>query len=88
MPAYDVYVSLRLLDSVPKSGAQRREIMNFIMSLGERPFTPGDYIEPDALARECQVKIVGEHAVVYWPDHAVKTVMVVAVQRADRGYSS
>ena len=84
MPTYDVYVKFRLLELVPTKGSQRREIVEFILGLGEQPFTPGDYVEVDASSRECQVKLVGGHAVVYWPDHAVKMVMVISIQPADR----
>ena len=78
-------MSFDLLDVVPKGGHQRRAIIHSISSLGRQPFTPGGYTEPDSKGRECQAKIVDGYTVVYWPDHAAKTVMVNAIQEAARG---
>ena len=72
-----------LLDSVPKSGVQRRQIMDFIYSLRKHPDTPGDFTDKDASLRERQIKIVGDYAVTFWLD-AVRIVMVVDVRLADK----
>jgi hypothetical protein len=45
---YQVFLNIDLLEAVPKSGRQRREIMKFIYSLRERPRTKGDYTDKDA----------------------------------------
>ena len=74
---------LGLLDAVPKSGLQRRKIMEFIYSLREHPDAPGDFTDKDASLRERQIKIVGDFAITYWPDSPVRIVMVVDVQPAD-----
>jgi len=34
---------LGLLDGIPKSGVQRRRIMDFIYSLRDSPYTAGDF---------------------------------------------
>ena len=47
MRLYEVHMHFGLLDSVPKSGIQRRKIMDFIFSLREHPETPGDFIDKD-----------------------------------------
>ena len=39
IPPAEVYMHLGLLDSIPKSGNQRRKIMDFIYSLREHPDT-------------------------------------------------
>ena len=75
---------LGLLDAVPKSGIQRRKIMDFIYSLREHPDTPVDFTDKDASLRERQIKIVGDFAVTYWLDGPVRVVMVVDVQPADK----
>jgi hypothetical protein len=82
--SYEVYLNTALLDAVPKSGSQRRQIMKFIYGLRDRPHTEGDYTDKDASLRIRQIKIVGNYAVTYWLDEAVKAVMVVDVRLADR----
>ena len=84
MAEYEVYLHLGLLDAVPKSGAQRRKIMEFISSLRERPRTEGDYSDKDASLRIRQIKIVGDYAITYWLDDPVRIVMIVDVRLADR----
>lgn len=75
---------LGLLNAVPKSGVQRRRIMDFIYSLREHPETAGDFTDTDASLRVRQIKIIGEYAVTYWLDSPVRIVMVVDVQPADK----
>ena len=84
MAEYEVYLHLGLLDAVPKSGAQRRRIMDFISRLRERPRTEGDYSDKDASFRIRQIKIVGDYAITYWLDDPVRIVMIVDVRLADR----
>jgi len=84
MPAYDVYMHIGLLDEVPKSGHERRRIMDFIRSLRENPDTPGDFADRDNSLRTREVKIIGDYAVTYWVDAPVKRVMIVDVRRADK----
>jgi mRNA-degrading endonuclease RelE of RelBE toxin-antitoxin system len=84
MDRYEVYVHIGLLDAVPKSGPQRKMIMDFIYSLRDRPRTEGDYTDKDASLRTRQIKIVGDYAITFWLDDPVKSVMVVDVHPADR----
>ena len=84
MPAGEVYMHLDLLDAVPKSGGQRRKIMDFIYSLREHPDTRGDFTDKDASLRERQIKLVGDYAITFWHDVPVKAVMVVDIRRADK----
>ena len=84
MRPYEVYLHLDLLAAVPKSGGQRRKIMDFIFGLRERPDTRGDFTDKDATLRERQIKIVGDYAVTFWLDAPVRIVMVVDVRPADR----
>lgn len=65
---YEVYIHLGLLEVVPKSGLQRRRIMDFIHGLRERPETRGDYTDKDATLRERQIKVIGDYAVTFWLD--------------------
>ncbi len=83
MRPHDVYMHSSLLEVVPKSGVQRRNIMDFIYHLRQHPDTPGDFTDRDALLRDRQIKIVGDYAVTYWLDAPVRIVMVVDVRLAD-----
>ncbi len=58
--------------------------MKFIYELREQPRIKGDYTDKDASLRIRQIKIIGDYAVTYWLDEAVKAVMVVDVRPADR----
>ena len=65
-------------------GAQKNRLGLFVDSLSEDPFEEGDYSEKDETDRHIQVKVIGQYAVTFWSDHAVKEVKVVDVRRADR----
>ena len=84
MRHYEVYMHFGLLDTVPRSGVQRRKIMDFIYSLRKHPDTPGDFTDKDASHRQRQIKIVGDYAITYWLDAPVCIVMIVDVQLADK----
>jgi hypothetical protein len=58
--------------------------MKVIYGLRDRPRTEGDYTAKDTSFQICQIKIIGDYAITYWLDDAVKTVMVVDVRPADR----
>ena len=84
MEPYQVYLNIDLLEAVPRSGGQRQQIMKFIYGLRDRPRTKGDYSDKDASLQIRQIKIIGDYAITYWLDEAVKSVMVVDVRPADR----
>ena len=75
---------LGLLDAVPKTGLQRRKIMDFIYSLREHPDTCGDFTDKDSSLRERQIKVIGDYAITFWLDAPVKIVMVVDISPADK----
>jgi hypothetical protein len=72
---YHVYLNIDLLEVVPKTGRHRQEIMKFIYSLRDRPRTKGDYTDKDASLQVRQIKIIGDYAITYWLDDAVRSVM-------------
>jgi hypothetical protein len=80
---YQVYLNIDLLEAVPKSGCHRQEIMKFIYGLRDQPQNKGDYTDKDASLQIRQIKIIGDYAITYWLDDAVKSVMVVDVRLAD-----
>jgi hypothetical protein len=83
MKDHEVFMHLDLLEAVPRSGPQRKAIMEFVHSLRSRPFTRGDFTDKDAAHRERQIKIVGDYAITYWLDAPMKIVMVVDIRPAD-----
>ncbi len=64
---------------------ERERILTFLESLANRPEFPGDYTERDVDGRSIQIKIIGDYALTYWTDHAVKEVKVTKMEKADRG---
>ncbi len=80
---YDVFIHDSLVPLAPKSGIERRLLMELIRSLGEHPFTRGDFTELDPDGRGREVKIVGRYAVSWWADHAAKEIKVTNIQLAD-----
>ena len=81
---HEVYLHAALLDAMPRSTVQRRRILDFIRSLQSDPDMRGDFTDRDATQRIRQIKIIGDHAITYWHDAPVKTVMVVDIRHADR----
>jgi hypothetical protein len=84
MKMADVYLHMGLLDAVPKTGSQRRWIMDFVRSLRESPETEGDLTDRDDSYRHRQIKIIGDFAITYWHDSPASAVMVVDIRHADR----
>ncbi len=82
MADYAVYLHLDLLATVPVRGSQREAILRFVRSLAIDPHQPGDFVDSDHSLRPRRIKLVGEYAITYWVDHAVKAVMVVDAARA------
>jgi len=81
---YSVYVHGDLIEVLSKRSSPARKVMNFIRSLAEDPFQTGDFTDHDASLRPRQIKIIGDYAITYWADHAVKSVMVVDIGTADK----
>jgi hypothetical protein len=59
--------------------------MLFLDRLSENPGLTGDYQETDDIGRTVQIKILGDFALTYWADHAVREVKVVKIEKADHG---
>jgi hypothetical protein len=81
---YAVYLRIEAAELLKSVAAQdRRRIENFVDSLSGNPFKTGDYTETDTTGRPIQIKILGNLALAFWADHAVKEIKVVAIVRAD-----
>lgn len=80
----EVYLHAELLQSMPRSASQRRRILDFVRALAGDPDLKGDFTDRDDTLRTRQIKIIGDHAITYWHDTAVNTVMIVDIRNADR----
>ena len=83
MRLYRVYINQEALLTAPRSGPQRRAVMDFVASLSSNPYSRGDFAEKDDVGRDVFVKVVGRFAITYWADHAVCEVKVTHIRRAD-----
>jgi mRNA-degrading endonuclease RelE of RelBE toxin-antitoxin system len=84
LPPYKVLVSIEILQLERPSRRQRDQILRFLQILADDPTKPGDYEERDDIGRPIQIKIVGDFALTYWADHAVREVKVIQIEKADR----
>ena len=84
MRPYKVYINQEALATTPRSGSQRRRVMNFVGSLALNPNNTGDFSEKDAVGRTVFVKIVDRFAITFWADHAVSEIKVTHIKPADK----
>jgi hypothetical protein len=84
MDPYRILVTVDLLREPRQSRKTRDLVLNFLDFLANNPFGEGDYQEPDAVGRPVQIKVLGDCALTFWTDHAVKEIKVVKVEKADR----
>lgn len=59
-----------------------KSILKFIRRIAEDPYLPGDFKDSDEIGRPLEVKLVGQYAITYWADHAVKEIKVINVEAA------
>jgi hypothetical protein len=64
------------------SSRQRREFVKVFRALAANPHQRGEQTFCDSHNREIQKRRFGLWLISYWPDHAVKEVRIVGVQRA------
>jgi hypothetical protein len=65
-------------------GIQRQQISLFIDSLAVDPNRPGDFSERDDSGRQIEIKVLGQFAINYWADHAVREVKILDICKADQ----
>ena len=61
---------------------ERKLILGWLDRLAADPFQEGDFQETDNAGRIVQVKIIGQQALTFWADHAIKEVKVTQIARA------
>ena len=63
------------------SGREREQLMRAFELLAQEPYQRGDWLRRTSLGRELQLKRVGKWLVTFWPDHAVRELRIVDVER-------
>ena len=81
---YRVLISIEVLQLHRPSRQSRDRILSFLESLAGNPNQTGDYAERDDTGRSVHIKIIGDYALTYFADHAVKEVKVTKVETANR----
>jgi len=61
----------------------QRKLAVILDEVKSAPFRPGDLQERDAQGRVNEVLVVGDWLVTYWPDHAVRELRVVRLERVE-----
>ena len=80
---YSVFVESHIAELFPQMKIkERNQFLRLFRKLRNDPFMEGDYVERDHIGRLLQVLIVGQHAVVFWADHAVNEVKVIDLRFA------
>ena len=83
MISYSVFVESHIAELFPQMKLkERNQILRLLKKLRANPFLEGDYVERDTIGRLIQVVIVGQSAVVFWADHAVKEIKVIDLRFA------
>ncbi|HOC54447.1 MAG TPA: hypothetical protein PKI20_02360 [Verrucomicrobiota bacterium] len=83
MSPYRVFIAAEVIATL--RGHPRREqqiITRLFDELAQDPSRPGDYAEQDEIGRPIQVAVIGNAAVCYWVDHAVKEVKIIDLKSA------
>jgi len=84
MAPYGIFMRLEAVSSFKiTKGIQRQQISSFIDSLAGDPNRPGDYSEKDDSQRQMEIKVIGQSAITYWTDHAVREVKILDIRKAD-----
>jgi hypothetical protein len=82
-PTYRVFVAADVIATLRKcSPLEKREITWLFDELAQNPFRNGDYIDQDPVGRPVQVILIGNRALCYWADHAVKEVKIIDLRFA------
>jgi mRNA-degrading endonuclease RelE of RelBE toxin-antitoxin system len=81
---YRVFIEQSAVEAIAGvRGKKRQKLKDFVRLLEENPYDEGDFHEFDDTGRKTFSKIVADHAVSYFADHAVKEVKIFEVVKAD-----
>lgn len=82
MASCTVFVHEDVLSFLLQADGRGESILKFIRRIAEDPYLPGDFKDSDEIGRPLEVKLVGQYAVTYWADHAVKEIKVINIEAA------
>lgn len=84
MDAYELVLSeAAAMTLATVSRPAQRKLAVILDEVKSAPFRPGDLQERDAQGRVNEVLVVGDWLVTYWPDHAVRELRVVRLERVE-----
>lgn len=84
MDAYEPVFSeaaAKTLATAPR--VEQRRLAVILDEMKVAPLRPGDLQESDAHGRVHEVIVVGDWLVTYWPDHAVRELRIVRLERVE-----
>ncbi len=74
MQPYSVYINENVITGSPKSGKQKKLLMEFIRHLGNNPSQSGDYQDKDNVGHLLEIKIIGRYAITFFADHLLTLI--------------
>jgi hypothetical protein len=81
MASYRYSVDAAVLQVFSAATRRRREeLLRIFASLLGDPYQRGDWTQPDATGRQCQVKRFGPWTVTWWPEHLVQELHILDVE--------
>ncbi|MCC5842606.1 MAG: hypothetical protein JJT96_20990 [Opitutales bacterium] len=85
MDPYQVFIAEDVVEVISTLRSHEKgALREFISGLAFNPDRLGDFPERDRSGRETQCKIIGDYALCFYPDHAVREIKVFEINRADR----
>ena len=82
---YQIWLRQSCLDYLGTLKRQERlRLISWIEDLGNDVSKEGDFTLRGADDRDWQVAVLDRHAIVWWADHPVAEIKVVAIRLADR----
>ncbi len=81
---FDVEIHAHVAGEIRRlSPEDQSGILRFLDVLSVGHDLEPDYVETDDAGREIRGRIAGRHAVLYWADHAVRSVRIIDLLPAD-----
>ena len=63
------------------SSREREQLLRVFESLAQAPSQRGEWLRRTTSGRDLQIKRFGKWLVTFWPDHAVRELRIVDVER-------
>jgi hypothetical protein len=80
---YRVLIDFEALDSLPRTGKRRTDIISFLRSLGTHAYQGGDFQLRDAQTQRIfEVTVLRGYAITWWIDAPVNEVKVIDIRHS------